>query len=513
MNKARAFVLLSISSLLFFFGVAPYAEPWLANRYAQNCAACHAPGRPNRPPEGRRCTLSCQGCHVSPQGGGMRNQYGVWTQQRWLRSGTTDVLKDKYNPAPLDKQPYHGRLKEITQKYSGRKPQQVSESKASPRPTRRLGAVPGMTVTRNVDPHIRLYDKFSYDEWHIIVPDNAEFESIIPKDDPYRLERTESIYAGGSLRYLYGSIDRQVSSPASTVKGKVDLNFLMAADIGARFRPFKTHKASFVLESRFKNSAVDSELDQGFTSGAQVKSAYLLVDDLMYNSFIQTGLYRPLFGLYTPDHTTLSQDIAGLDQKSVFRAIGFGAAPNIPFFTFSYLMPTSNDAQPVQSTAVALGNSDKGFVATVGGRWITYSANIALSYWSTQATAANGDVLNRNLMALTAGGMYQNLIVNLEMLRADKEFQPGAKDIGTVYTVESRYKLWRENYAVLNYAMGNTNRFLKEGSANEMMLGFKSFPLSGMEFEGLYVMRDSKTKSSDQTTKDVGFQLQANIFF
>ncbi|RME17410.1 MAG: hypothetical protein D6797_02570, partial [Bdellovibrio sp.] len=62
------------------------AEPWISNRFAQNCAACHSPSRRNRPVKERRCTLACQGCHVNPNGGGLRNQYGLWNQQRWLKS-------------------------------------------------------------------------------------------------------------------------------------------------------------------------------------------------------------------------------------------------------------------------------------------------------------------------------------------------------------------------------------------------------------------------------------------
>jgi hypothetical protein len=104
-------------SLSVFFGIFisffASAEPWLANRYAQNCAACHAPGRLNRETPDRRCTLTCQGCHVSPQGGGMRNQYGVWNQRHWLRSFQSDFLKDHPTPAPLKNQPYAGRIEEL----------------------------------------------------------------------------------------------------------------------------------------------------------------------------------------------------------------------------------------------------------------------------------------------------------------------------------------------------------------------------------------------------------------
>src|SRR5690606_16152465 len=71
-----------------------------------NCSGCHAPGRKNLPPAKRRCTLACQGCHVSPQGSGLRSQYGKWTEDRWLRSFRTDLLAHKKTYAPYPKQPY-----------------------------------------------------------------------------------------------------------------------------------------------------------------------------------------------------------------------------------------------------------------------------------------------------------------------------------------------------------------------------------------------------------------------
>ena len=71
------------------------AEPWLSTRYAQNCAGCHSPGRKNLPPPDRRCSLSCQGCHVNPNGGGMRSFYGKWNSQYWLRSAR--IKKNNYN--------------------------------------------------------------------------------------------------------------------------------------------------------------------------------------------------------------------------------------------------------------------------------------------------------------------------------------------------------------------------------------------------------------------------------
>lgn len=45
---------------------------------ADDCGACHNPGRSQLPVEQRRCTLDCQGCHIDPSGAGPRNSWGYY---------------------------------------------------------------------------------------------------------------------------------------------------------------------------------------------------------------------------------------------------------------------------------------------------------------------------------------------------------------------------------------------------------------------------------------------------
>ena len=65
-------------------------------------------GRKNLPPVLRRCSLSCQGCHVNPNGGGLRSFYGKWNEDYWLRSFRSKKLKQPKMAAPLHKQ-FYGR--------------------------------------------------------------------------------------------------------------------------------------------------------------------------------------------------------------------------------------------------------------------------------------------------------------------------------------------------------------------------------------------------------------------
>lgn len=69
-----AWVLIQLSTVVF-------ATPTIALKESNNCAACHKPGRSQRPYFQRRCTLDCQGCHIDPSGGGPRNQWGAYYSQ------------------------------------------------------------------------------------------------------------------------------------------------------------------------------------------------------------------------------------------------------------------------------------------------------------------------------------------------------------------------------------------------------------------------------------------------
>ena len=341
------------------------AEPWIASRFSQNCAGCHAPGRTNRPPIGRRCSLSCQGCHVNPQGGGLRSQYGKWNSQRWLRSFRSKYAHEEGTPAPLSKQVYN---KRVAQLAKGKKlPKKVTDR------------VPPHSVIKPTHPSEKLYDKYSWKAWKTDVESDKQFYSIIPENDPYRLERTMSTYAGADVRYFYGSL--QDSNDRD-----IEFDGFMAIDVGLRARPFKYHKLSAVIESRYFNNArgpgILSSIDNGgtnVTAGGHLRSAYLLLDDLPYNTYLQYGNTRPLFGTYGVNHESLAQQISGFGGRPTFRMASFGGSPNIPFFLFNYIQPSEAYGQSSESQ---VGNDDEGYLITLGGRWVTMGLNIQLSLWS-----------------------------------------------------------------------------------------------------------------------------------
>ncbi len=476
-------VLLGFVSLtLLFIGFAQ-AEPWISNRFAQNCAACHAPGRTNRPAKGRRCTLSCQGCHVNPQGGGLRNTYGKWNSQRWLRSFNSKTFHGEKTPAPLVKQPYAKRVKKLG---TGKKL------------TKKELRTPPHAVISQTHPPEKYYDKFSWSEWTKDVDNESQFLAIIPREDPYRLERSLSHYAGADVRYFYG--DYKVGGLDTQ---DISLDGFMAIDLGLRVRPTTWHKLSFVLEPRIQDPANDYAISSIDSTRGYLKSAYVLVDDLSYNSFVQFGNYRPLFGNMNVSHISLSQDISGFSGRPTFRTLSFGTAPNIPFLIINYIMSSDAHGQSEADSlsGSTLGNDDDGLVISFGGRWVTLGLSTKLSYWSSHREGTgsmSGEKRKWNMYSLTAGGTLGPLIANLEMVRVERDRRNAdGSDAGNVSTIEAKIRAWKEAYITSSYSVANTTSYLTKGNATEMTYGLKFFPISGFEFEVLVSSREEKFKDTN----------------
>ena len=227
----------------------------------------------------------------------------------------------------------------------------------------------------------------------------------ITSNDPYRKERTTDIYVTGDARIFFMNLTRGDDEPES-------MFWPMSFDIGARIRPTTNHRLSFVYETRAFNRISDRSIDTFLaapTGNIATRSAYFLYDDLPYNSYVQAGFYRPLFGLYNPNHFTLFADYTGLNQNSVFKGFGAGMAPNVPFFIFNWLGEGDNKSQDFAE--------EEGFVITAGLRGVTMGWSLVGSYLSTVNRRSN----NRKLMVdWNAGGQFGRFTVNGDFVRVDK---------------------------------------------------------------------------------------------
>ena len=472
--------------LLFSFHAL--AEPWLGTRFAQNCAGCHAPGRKNLPPVLRRCSLSCQGCHVNPNGGGLRSFYGKWNEDYWLRSFRSKKLKQPKLAAPFHKQFY------------GRK-----QKKLSVKNIRKI-IRKGFPLVRSNEEFENelLYDRYHDKFYHVNAKSRREFEFSIPQTDPYRLMDEQKIDGGGDFRlFAY----KNQSGPDQKLHP-----FLMEATFGVRYRPLRhTH---FVYEARYLGIPVGQRVDN-VAGNEQTRSLYLMQDALPWNIFVMGGFYRPLFGNYTPDHTALAQEMASLvttgqqnSTRNLYKAISVGSAPNVPFGNLHYIM------KRVGSNP---NEKESGLAGNFGLRFVTFGAQLNYSFWSTEDKSQADNLVQVEMHALEMRGAWKEYIFGIEgaSFARDEELLDFRE--GGVITLEGKYRFWRENYGTLEIAQANTARNILPGSANQIKIGSKHFLFPGLEIATSYSMdkeTQNATGTTPETTTDIStISVQIHTYF
>ncbi len=488
--------------IVFLLSTHAQAEPWLANKFSKNCAACHSPGRINREPKKRKCTLSCQGCHVNPNGGGIRNAYGKWNSKRWLKSFNSKKWTHGENtPAPVQMQTYADEYPQSV------KPKQVN--KKAVKLFRKKGRSPLITLNNYVK-NEAFYNKHNDLAWKYTAKSDDEFITFMTRHDPYFIEKRGTTQTNAEIRYLFltNSGDQ---SPGNSLVGFAENSGqgFMAFDLGLRYKPLLDKNFSLVFEHRYLNSPYNQEYNAIFVRGL-TRSAYAIYDGLSYNTYVMGGIFRPMFGQQSANHRALREVLAfgqfgGAGSSQVrYEGVSIGSSPNVPFFNLTYLKDSGLNA---------LNGGTDGFVANVGLRFVTLGASMTASYWSSTSPDQSGE-LTKDMFALAIGANYKRLTGNFEFLGFDEEFSPGASNSGGVMTGELKYRIFKESYLTFSYASANTSRNQRQGDSSDLSIGYRMFALSGLELDLSYWMHTNNDESELEPITDWNsVQAQIHLYF
>ena len=491
------------------------AEPWLAIRFAQNCAGCHAPGRINLKPIDRRCTLSCQGCHVSPQGGGLRSFYGKWNENRLLRSFVVSYLQPSSSFAPVSKQHY-GRRSSSTAKKKGKTTPAKQTNKMSKKKIIAQG-YPLVQGKQQVITDERPYERDGLE--YKIAKNKYEFLRQIPQEDPYRLFDASKIDGGADFRYQFFKTDAKDKKKSSI--------FLMSADIALRWRPVHRY-VHFVFEHRSKgfpqtdkNPAELFKQTRKAFENSRFRSLYLLVDNLPYNIYVMAGYYRPLFGGNPiPDHTSLVQKIIAdsLFTTSAYnlryRAVSVGTAPNVPYANLHLILRDSSEGYDSNEKT-------RGVAGNVGLRFVTLGINATYSFWYTKSDKGNwldkADTQRWTMLHSSSLGaqLYRSTVL-LEYIRAEGKnlaTDDAKKFSHNLIHLDTHTQLWRQFYLTAEYALTHTSA--NKSYAHQYRVGLRSFLLSGIDlsFKVERMQKSSATDNSkDKSNTTMSYSAQLHTY-
>ncbi len=513
------------------------AEPWLGNRFAQNCAGCHAPGRKNfQDASKRRCTLACQGCHVNPSGSGLRSQYGKWTEDRWLKSFRSDLIGNKKTVAPYPKQYYASnqilikepefqpderkKKKRSKKDESDASAEEVVEKKRRPKPLSkenktlkavylRYGAPLQELDEDNVDESIfDRRDKLEYVQTTADKP--QEFIFQIPYEDPYRDILRTKVDGGVDVRWQTQRGEYKRSSIKGKEDGKLWQSFFMTADLGLRWRPIHK-KIHLVWEGRYFGQPGTKKLIEEPGSTFLRRSLYVMVDDLPFATYAMAGFYRPIFGNPHPDHTLLSQRMMSFalhDSPGIYdltyQAISFGGSPNVPYANV-HLIRKKFDLK-------GKDESNEGYAFNGGGRFVSFGASVNVSFWRTKReivadTTAQPVEARVEMSHIGFGGALGPTTITLDGISIIKDVPQVGYFTGGVWQLETYTKMWREIYGTFGYHMANTAEDLNPGRASQLRLGVKAFLTPGVEISAGLRRETFETEKVDNRTFDTGYTL------
>ncbi len=320
---------------------AAHATPQYAARAGRACDNCHLTpnGWTNPRLAERKCTLSCQGCHVDPAGGGMRTVSG-----RFYGRATLPMIATSPRPTvDWDRNlPVLGRRDRATT-YTSRLPLGPDDLAGS-----------------------RAYADSVRDRWAWGTPMGGESTRLGFWQGRYGTLRADPLVRVG--------LDARV---ASLVTG--GLVFPMQFDVPVQFHP--AHHVTFFANPgvRGRRSGYQDAFDDPSTP--YLREGFVMLHELPMQAYAKAGRFVPSFGLRLDDHTTRTRRGFELDASrpdARVTGVEIGAAPNYPYVQASYFRMTSRTRQPARwdildtdrGWGVALNAGVRELAWGVGASWM-----------------------------------------------------------------------------------------------------------------------------------------------
>jgi len=313
------------------------ATPQYAARAGRTCDNCHvSPNKWENPAlASRKCTLSCQGCHTDPSGGGMRTVSG-----RFYGRATIPAIATSPRPTSDWDRNLFGRRDKATS-YNSNIPYGPSTMADAP-----------------------AYMDSVSDRWAWFAPPGETRYG--PFQGRYGDLRADPVLRiGGDFRM--GMLFSQSS-----------LVFPMQVDVGTTVHP--VHHATILMNvgARGRVSGYSDTIDDSHTP--YFRELFVMTSEWPYQSYVKAGRFVPSYGLRLDDHTNRIRrefELDGSLPESRVTGVEVGLSPNYPFLQASYFGMNSKYTVPDAWDIFDL-DEGTGYAINAGFRELGWSVGASL---------------------------------------------------------------------------------------------------------------------------------------
>ncbi len=468
--QLRRVAALIVFSILVVVTSRVQATPIFAARAGRTCDNCHvSPNKWVNPALAeRKCTLSCQGCHVDPAGGGMRTVSG-----RFYGRATVPAIATSPRPTSDWDRNLFGRRDRATS-YNDNIPYGPSTQADS-----------------------RAYMDSVSDGWAWGSPPGQT------RYGPFQ-GRYGGLRADPLLRF--GADIRMAALFSQSA-----LAFPMQFDIGTMLHPVHHTTILMNVGARGRVSGYSDTIDDSHTP--YFRELFVMTHEWPWQTYAKAGRFVPSYGIKLDDHTNRIRrefELDGSLPESRVTGVEVGFAPNYPFLQASYFKMKSKYVVPDSWNIFDL-DGGTGYAVNAGYRELGWT--VGGSYLARRRPLdEGGDTDTYGGYVVVNPWFYSRglpITFQTELDFGKRQRLSGKQAKNMVYYAEIDWLVWNGVNVLVAYDWADPDRDVKDDHSSRYQIGAQLTPYPGVTLDARVRAMQVATSGGD----GADFFLQLHLWF